>query len=115
MTETPPLLLKQATPVPSAALGSAVEAEGDAVGSPEPPPEPSDDRDQAELLPPAMTGVDETSETVAVIVPVDETRDQEADQDADRVLTWLRYIEAGLALIAIALATTTLILRRREL
>jgi hypothetical protein len=117
MTETPRLLLKQATPAPTLALGSAAEIEGGAVGSPEPPAAPIEDLEQAgiELPTPSLTDVDEKSETVAVVVPIDVTPDQEAEQDADRVLSWLRWIEAGLALFAIVLATTTLFLRRREL
>lgn len=117
LTDTPQLLLKQAPPEPTLALGSAVEIEGGAVGSPEPATAPMEDREEKaiEPPPPAVTGADETPETVAVVVPADATPDQEAEQDADRVLSWLRWIEAGLALFAIGLTTTTLILRRREL
>ena len=117
LTETPQLLLKQAPPEPTHALGSAAEIEGGAVGSPEPATAPMEDREEnaIEPPPPAVTGADETPETVAVVVPVDATPHQEAEQDADRVLSWLRWIEAGLAVFAIVLATTTMILRRREL
>jgi hypothetical protein len=117
LTETPQLLLKQAAPEPTMGLGSGAEIGGGAVGSPEPTTAPMEEREEKtiESPPPAVTGADETSETVAVVVPVDATPDQGAEQDADRVLSWLRWIEAGLAIFAIVLATTTLILRRREL
>ena len=91
MTATPRYALMQGTPVPTSALGSAAETEGEAEGASE-----------------------TTSDTVAVVAPIDAIREEDTEQDADRVLSWLRWIELGLAVVAIGLATATLVLRRRE-
>jgi len=115
MTATPMLMLKQATSVPPSALGNAVETEGGAEGSPEPTALPSEDLELREPKPPAATGSETTPDAVAVIAPIDAIREEDARQDADRVLAWLRWIELGLAVVAIGLAAATLILRRREM